>query len=145
MIQGSFAAGVPTLVDTSVLVDVMTQNAEWSDWSRRALAEAAATGPVVINPIIFAEIAVRFDREIDLDETLQDAGIGRDPLPWSAAFLAGQAHQVYRRRGGARLATLPDFFIGAHAAVRRYRLLTRDPRPQRTYFPTVTLICPPSV
>lgn len=137
-------AGIPILVDTSVIIDVMTQGAEWRDWSEKALAEAAATGPTVINQIIYAEVAVRFEREIELDDLLTQAGIGRDRIPWSAAFLAGQAHQVYRKRGGERRATLPDFFIGAHAAVRQYRLLTRDARRQSTYFPTVNLICPPS-
>lgn len=137
-------AGVPILVDTSVIVDVMSQDAEWRDWSEKALKGAAAMGSTVINQIIYAELAARFEREVELDNLLNDAGIGRDRLPWSAAFLAGQAHQIYRRRGGDRRATLPDFFIGAHAAVRQYRLLTRDPRRQRTYFPTLNLICPPS-
>lgn len=137
-------AGVPILVDTSVIIDVMSQDAEWRNWSERALREAAASGATVINQIVYAEVAARFEREIELDDLLDEVGIGRDRLPWSAAFLAAQAHQLYRRRGGDRRSTLPDFFIGAHAAVRQYRLLTRDPRRQRTYFPTVKLICPPS-
>lgn len=137
-------AGTPVLVDTSVVIDVMTQDAEWRRWSEHALRTAAAAGPTVINQIVYAELAARFERDTDLDDLLTDAGIGRDRLPWSAAFLAGQAHQIYRKRGGERRATLPDFFIGAHAAVRRYRLLTRDARRYRTYFPSVDLICPDS-
>lgn len=137
-------AGIPTLVDTSVIIDVMTQDAEWRLWSENALRKAATAGSTVINQVVYAELAVRFERETELDDLLIDAGIGRDRLPWSAAFLAGQAHQIYRKRGGERRATLPDFFIGAHAAVRRYRLLTRDARRYRTYFPSVDLICPDS-
>jgi predicted nucleic acid-binding protein len=137
-------AGIPTLVDTNVIIDVMTQDAEWHLWSENALRRAAAAGSTVINQIVYAELAPRFERETELDDLLIDAGIGRDRLPWPAAFLAGQAHQLYRKRGGERRATLPDFFIGAHAAVRRYALLTRDARLYRTYFPSVDLICPDS-
>jgi len=144
MMEFPLYAGIPILVDTSVIVDVMSQDTEWRNWSETALREAAASGATVINQIVYAEVAARFEREIELDDILNEAGIGRDRLPWSAAFLAARAHQLYRKRGGDRRSTLPDFFIGAHAAVRRYRLLTRDPRRQRSYFPTVKLICPPS-
>lgn len=137
-----FPEGASILVDTSVLVDVVTGDADWRHWSEPALRRAADKGPTLINQIVYAELSARFARQTELDNLLTDVGISREHLPWPAAFLAAHAHQRYRRRGGKKLATLPDFFIGAHAAVRRYPLLTRDPKRQRTYFPTVSLICP---
>lgn len=131
-----------TLVDSDVLLDVLTNDPEWADWSARALARALDTGPVMVNPIVYAEVSVGFDRIEDLDEALPRASFLRDPLPYPAGFLAGKAFLAYRRQGGTRPTPLPDFYIGAHAAVAGYRLLTRDARRYRTYFPRVPLTAP---
>lgn len=131
-----------TLVDTSVLLDVLTEDAAWLDWSANALAEAAESGPLWINPIIYAEVSVRFSRIEDLEGALPPEDYRRAQLPWEAAFLAGKAFARYRRGGGTRTATLPDFYIGAHAAVVELALLTRDRGRYRTYFPRVRVIAP---
>ena len=131
-----------TLVDTSVLLDILTEHAAWFDWSANALAEVAESGPLWINPIIYAEVSVRFSRIEDLEGALPPEDYRRAQLPWEAAFLAGKAFARYRRNGGARTATLPDFYIGAHAAVVELALLTRDRGRYRTYFPTVRVIAP---
>jgi predicted nucleic acid-binding protein len=133
-----------TLVDSNVLIDLMTENAEWSSWSSDAVTAAADEGLLVINPIIYAEVSIRFRRIEDLNDALPPEDFIRTPLPWSAAFLAGKCFADYRRRGGAKNAPLPDFYIGAHAAVTGFRLLTRDVSRYRTYFPTVKLIAPDS-
>jgi predicted nucleic acid-binding protein len=131
-----------TLVDANVLLDIFTEDEEWLDWSAAMLERAADEGPLFINPIIYAEIAVRFDRIEDLDEALPPAFCRRLPLPWAAGFLAGRAYLHYRRGGGVRRSPMPDFYIGAHAAVAGLDLLTRDARRYRQYFPTVTIIAP---
>jgi predicted nucleic acid-binding protein len=131
-----------TLVDSNVLIDILTEDDRWLPWSLDSLADAADRGPVFINPVIFAEVSVRFTAVEDLEEALPARDYRRSPLPWSAAFLAGKAYVDYRRRGGPKTSPLPDFFIGAHAAVDRLVLLTRDATRYRTYFPTVTLIVP---
>ena len=131
-----------TLVDSSVLLDVITEDATWFHWSVDALAVAADAGPLVINPIIYAEVSVRFSMIEELDEALPVADFARSPLPWPAAFLAAKAFTQYRRRGGARSSPMPDFFIGAHAAIDGHRLLTRDRVRVASYFPTVELISP---
>lgn len=131
-----------TLVDANVLIDVLTEDETWFDWSAEALADAAETGPLWINPIIYAEVSVRFTRIEELEEALPTTDYRRAPLPWEAAFLAGKAFVRYRHAGGTRQSTLPDFYIGAHAAVTELDLLTRDRRRYATYFPTVTLIAP---
>lgn len=134
---------MPTaLVDANVLLDILIPDPEWEEWSSAALAEAAESSLLAINPIIFAEVSVGFDRIEDLDAALPEE-IQREALPWDAAFLAGKAFLSYRRRGGSKHAPLPDFYIGAHAAVRGYTLLTRDSTRYRTYFPTLPLIAPP--
>jgi predicted nucleic acid-binding protein len=134
---------VPTvLVDSNVLLDILIPDPDWEGWSSAALIEAADSSLLVINAIIFAEVSVGFDRIEDLEAALP-AELERDALPWDAAFLAGKAFLDYRRRGGGRRSPLPDFFIGAHAAVRGYTLLTRDPNRYRTYFPKLPLISPP--
>jgi predicted nucleic acid-binding protein len=134
---------MPTvLVDTNVLLDVLTRDPVWEDWSSAALEDAAETSILVINPLIYAEVSIGFDRIEDLDAVLPPSALVREDLPWDAAFLAGKSFAAYRRRGGARHAPLPDFYIGAHAAVRRYDLLTRDPRRYQSYFPSVRLIAP---
>jgi hypothetical protein len=132
----------PTLVDSNVLLDVITGDEEWLDWSAAALARAADASPLVINPIVYAEVAARFARIEDLEEALPREYYERRALPWDAAFLAGQCFVKYRRRGGARRSPLPDFYIGAHAAVESMALLTRDPKRYRDYFPTLRIIAP---
>ena len=131
-----------TLVDANVLIDVATDDPLWSDWSATELAKAGQGGRLVINPVVYAEVSIAFDRIEDLDAVLPEAVFPREDLPWEAAFLAGKAFRTYRRRGGARTLPMPDFYIGAHAAIRRHRLLTRDAARFQTYFPTLDLITP---
>lgn len=131
-----------TLVDSNVLLDVLTEDKGWFQWSSGALAEAGEAGPLFINPIIYAEVSVRFSRIEDLDDALPPSDYGRLALPWESAFLAGKAFLDYRRNRGTKLSTLPDFFIGAHAATTQLGLLTRDPARYRTYFPSVRLRAP---
>jgi len=130
-----------TLVDSNVL-DVITEDGSWLEWSSSALASAADDGPLFINPIIYAEVSVRFSRIEDVEEALPPSDYGRLQVPWESAFLAGKAFLDYRRNRGTRSSTLPDFFIGAHAAVAGLRLLTRDATRYRTYFPAVRLTSP---
>lgn len=131
-----------TLVDSNVILDVLTGDTEWLDWSAAALARQADAGPLVVNPLIYAEVAARFDRIEDLEAALPADYFLRQPLPWEAAFLAGRSFIRYRRKGGQRRSPLPDFYIGAHALVGGLTLLTRDPRRYRTYFPALRLIAP---
>jgi predicted nucleic acid-binding protein len=131
-----------TLVDSNVLLDLFTEDEEWFDWSAAMLAQAAHAGALFINPIIYAEVSVRFPRVEDLDEALPRDYYRRADLPWPAGFLAGHAYQKYRRGGGTRSSPMPDFYIGAHAAVAGLALLTRDGRRYRAYFPSVRIIAP---
>jgi hypothetical protein len=131
-----------TLVDSIVLLDVITGDEEWVDWSASALARAADTSRLIINPIVYAEVAARFERIEDLEDALPADYYERHALPWEAAFLAGRCFVRYRRRGGARRSPLPDFYIGAHAAIEGLTLLTRDPKRYRTYFPTLRILSP---
>lgn len=130
------------MVDSSVILDVVTSDPAWSTWSGDALAQARDDGQLVINPIVYAEVSAGFDRIEDLDDAVPADDFRREGLPYEAGFLAGKAFLAYRRRGGQKRSPLPDFYIGAHSAVRGYRLLTRDATRYRTYFPTVTLIAP---
>ena len=130
------------LVDTNVLVDVMRGEEPWSSWSAARLADAADRSTLVINPVIYAEVSIGFDTVEALDAVLDPLHLVREPLPYPAGFVAGRAFLAYRRRGGSRTSPLPDFLIGAHAAVAGYRLLTRDPRRYRSTFPTLELIAP---
>jgi hypothetical protein len=130
------------LVDSSVLLDVMTEDRRCFAWSSGALERCADEGELAINPIIYAEVSIRFERIEELDDALPEPDFRRLPLPWEAAFLAGKSYVRYRRRGGARRAPLPDFYIGAHAAVSGIALLTRDASRYRTYFPRLRLIAP---
>lgn len=137
------AAGPPvTLVDSNVLLDVLTEDAAWGRWSEEALARAGDEGRLVINPIIYAEISTGFVEIEDLDDAVPAGDFEREPLPYAAGFLAGKAFLAYRGRGGEGRSPLPDFYIGAHAAVRGYRLLTRDVRRYRTSFPSLELLTP---
>jgi len=130
------------LVDSNVLLDIATNDKTWFKWSSEALESAADESPLVINAIIYGEVSIGFSRIEDLEAAIPLNSFRRDPLPYEAAFLAGKAFLQYRRRGGARVRPLPDFYIGAHAAVAGFRLLTRDQTRYRTYFPSVELIVP---
>ena len=131
-----------TLVDSNVLLDLFTEDRTWLAWSQAALATAFDVGPVLIDPIVYAEVSVGFERIEELEDALPEQ-IGREDLPWEAAFLAGKCFLEYRNRGGKRRSPLPDFYIGAHAVVTGRALLTRDASRYRTALPTLTLISPP--
>ena len=131
-----------TLVDTNVLLDLITSDTVWVDWSQHQLDKADAAGPVFVNDVIYAELSARFARIEDLDELLEEASIEVARTPRPALFLAGKAFRQYRASGGVRTGVLSDFFIGAHAAVEGWSLLTRDPRRYRRHFPGVRLILP---
>ena len=131
-----------TLIDSNVLLDILTEDLNWANWSADALAGAAEAGPVYINPIVYSEVSIRFTTIEMLEEALPPRDFRREPLPWEAAFLAGKVFLDYRRNKGTKATTLPDFFIGAHAAIAGFDLLTRDIGRYQTYFPTVSLIAP---
>lgn len=131
-----------TLVDTNVLVDIAARNVNWLNWSKSQLAAAARRGAIVINPVIYSEFSVRYQRMEDVDFLLPETDYSRENLPWTAAFLAGAAFRKYKQAGGGRERVLPDFLIGAHAAIRGHSILTRDPKGYRAYFPSVDLITP---
>jgi predicted nucleic acid-binding protein len=133
------------LVDANVLLDILTNDPVWFDWSSHALGNCATSSQLCINPLIYAEVSVGFERIEEIDAALPPGDFTRLPLPWEAGFLAGKAFLHYRRAGGARHSPLPDFYIGAHAAIARLPLLTRDATRYRTYFPTLRLICPQTV
>jgi predicted nucleic acid-binding protein len=130
------------LVDSNVLLDLMTEDARWFAWSSQAVSRAASGFRLVLNPVIYAEVSIRYSRIEELEAALPKAMFEREAIPFEAAFLAGKSFLAYRRRGGAKRSPLPDFFIGAHAAVAGYRLLTRDAVRYRTYFPRLSLIAP---
>lgn len=130
------------LVDSNVLIDILEADSTWFDWSAAQLAPLVAQRRAAINPIIYAEIATPFARLEDLDMGIAPLHLWREPLPWEAAFLASRAFQLYRRRGGSRRSPLPDFYIGAHASIASYALLTRDPRRYVEYFPKLRVIAP---
>jgi len=131
------------VVDTCVLVDVIDADPTWSDWSRRQLDLWASRGPLVINDIVYAELTVGFETIEAADALVERAGLDLRRMPREALFLAARAWRAYRRRGGTRHGVLADFFIGAHAAVLRVPVLTRDVRRYRTAFRTLRLVTPP--
>jgi predicted nucleic acid-binding protein len=131
-----------TLVDSCILLDVITGDKQWADWSAEQIVLAMDRGRVVINPLIYAEVSVGYQAIEELDELLPASDYEREPLPYVAGFAAGKAFLRYRREGGGKRSPMPDFYIGAHAAVAGYRLLTRDVRRYRTYFPAIDLIAP---
>ncbi len=131
-----------TLIDSNVLLDIFTEDPAWFTWSSEILETRAEESVLVINPIIYAEVSIRFARIEELDEALPAAMFRRDPLPWEAGFLAGKCFLDYRQRGGTRQSPLPDFYIGAHAAVTGMALLTRDAARYRTYFPKLEILVP---
>lgn len=130
------------LVDSNVLLDIMTEDENWFDWSAGILNDYADTSILCINPVIYAEVSVRFARIEDVEEAIPESLLSRLPVPYEAAFLAAKCFLSYRKRGGARHSTLPDFFIGAHAAVEGMQLITRDASRYRTYFPKLHVIAP---
>jgi predicted nucleic acid-binding protein len=130
------------LVDTNVLLDVFGDDAEWSDWSQDRLDSASATDTLAINPVIYSELSIGFARIEELEAVIKEASLAFEDIPREALFLAGKAFLRYRRSRGIKRGVLPDFYIGAHAAVMQWPLLTRDVARYRAYFPTVSLIAP---
>jgi hypothetical protein len=130
------------LVDTNVLVDVFERDPQWWSWSISQMKSLSMTHPLVINAIIYAELAAVYSSSAVLDRKIEIMELVFKDIPRNAAYLAGKAYLLYRHKGGTKTSVLADFFIGAHAAVLGCPLLTRDPRPYRTYFPTVPLIAP---
>ena len=130
------------LVDSNVILDIVTEDRRWASWSTKVIKEW--NGILVINPIIYAEVSIGFERIEDLDEAVSRKLFRRDPLPWEAAFLAGKCFLKYRRSGGKKTSPLPDFFIGAHAAVTKMKLITRDTSRYGTYFPGIQMVSPAS-
>ena len=131
-----------TLVDSNVLIDILTRNSQWLEWSAERLNSCGTAGPVYFNEIVYSELSAKSESESELDRALLDLSLSLDPIPKSAYFLAGKTLDRYRRACGARNSNLPDFFIGAHAQIAGLPILTRDVRRYRTYFPDVELIAP---
>ena len=131
-----------TLVDTNVLIDIAVRDPVWARWSRSQLASMRKRGGVMINQIIYSKFSMRYDTIDEVDSVLPEEEFLREGLPWEAAFAASRAFARYRRMGGPREKVLPDFLIGAHAAIRGYAILTRDPSGYRTYFPGVEVVAP---
>ena len=131
-----------SMLDSNIHLDIITRDPIWYDWSTAALDAAVRRGRVVINQVIYAELASGFHTANELSRAIPASDIERESIPWEAAFLAGRAFVQYRRSGGARPAPLPDFYIGAHAAVAGYTLLTRDPLRYRHYFPKLKVVAP---
>jgi predicted nucleic acid-binding protein len=129
-------------VDSNVILDIATENPQWFAWSADTLERCGESSVLIINPLIYAEVSIGFERIEELDEVLPPDYFRREALPWEAGFLAGKVFLNYRKSRGIRRSPLPDFYIGAHAAVRGYTLLTRDARRYRTYFPLIHLIAP---
>ena len=130
------------LVDSNVILDLTEPASAWFDWSAAAIERAADNARLIVNPIIFAEVSIRYSRLEEVDEALPRDLFERESIPYEASFVAGKAFVSYRRRGGTRPTVLPDFFIGAHALVAGYELLTRDPARYQSYFPKLALIMP---
>jgi predicted nucleic acid-binding protein len=133
---------IPVLVDSNVLLDVAYGDSRWASWSSTALASLADEAVLVINPLIYAEVSIRYATIEAVESAMPPILYRREDIPYEAAFLAGKAYVRYRERGGRRRSILPDFLIGAHAAIAGYRVLTRDPRRYRSYYPALELIAP---
>jgi predicted nucleic acid-binding protein len=131
-----------TLVDTNVLIDILEDDARWESWSERQLQKARGSGRLVINPLIYAEVCAGYPTQRQADQALSATIYRRENLPWEAAFNASRAFAAYRRGGGSKRSPLPDFYIGAHADLKGYVLLTRDPLRYRSYFPTLFVVSP---
>jgi predicted nucleic acid-binding protein len=130
------------LVDTNVLLDVLEEDSQWATWSQGRLEAASATDTLAINPIIYSELSIAFARIEELEAVIEDATLTVEAIPREALFLAGKAFLRYRRSRGTKRSVLPDFYIGAHAAVMQWPILTRDVGRYKTYYPTVSLITP---
>lgn len=130
------------LIDSNVILDIVNEDPQWFEWSATQIGSLAETHILLVNPIIYSEVSIGFDRIEDIDRALPEEFFRREPLPWEAGFLAGKCFVKYRRSGGARHSPLPDFYIGAHAAIGGHTLLTRDARRYKTYFPSLELIAP---
>jgi predicted nucleic acid-binding protein len=130
------------LVDTNVLLDVVQNDPQWGDWSQSQLEAGSLTDTLVINAVIYSELSIAFERIEELDAVIAEASLTVEPIPREALFLAGKAFLDYRRRRGSRHSVLPDFYIGAHAAIQGYSILTRDTGRYQSYYPTVRLITP---
>lgn len=133
---------IGTLVDSCILIDVLADDPTWADWSIDQLERCGQRAPLIINPIILAEISPRFETANDLEAALAGLPLVREALPWDAAFLAGQAFKIYRKSLGTKTSPMPDFYIGAHALVSRLQLLTRDASRYQNYFPKLTVVAP---
>ncbi len=133
---------MPVMLDSCVYLDIFTRDPNWFDWSRHELARAADAGRIVLNPVIYAEISVRFQRIEELRALLSEDVFEYQQIPQEAAFLAAKCFMEYRKRGGRKSSPLPDFFIGAHAAVAQLPLVTRDKNRFHKYFPKLEIICP---
>ena len=133
-----------TLVDSNVVIDILDADPVWANWSQARVAEARREGQAVINPLIYAEVAGAYPVQGEADRAISTSVYRRENLPWEAAFSAGRVFRAYRRSGGTKRSPLPDFYIGAHAEVKGYALLTRDPGRYRQYFPTLRIIAPDS-
>jgi len=132
------------MVDSNIILDIVTEDTNWFHWSSQTLAFYADTHIFIINPIIYSEISVGFEKMDEVDAILPPAHFRRMPIPWEAAFSAGKSFLQYRKRSGTKRSPLPDFFIGAHAEFLKIPLITRDVARYRTYFPELTLISPAS-
>lgn len=137
-------SGPVFMPDSNVLIDLLDAGEEWHEWSSRTLVDCRKRGRLITNQVIFAEVSVTFQRLEDVHDYFAAGEIAREDVPWDAAFLAGRVHLAYRRRSGIRVSPLPDFFVGAHALVRDYTLVTRDARRFRTYFPSLRIVTPDS-
>lgn len=131
-----------TLIDSNVLVDLLDDESEWQGWSDAMVTQCRNRGPLIINPVILAEVSAGFDSYDAVNAHLPEDFVVREDLPWEAAFLAARAFVIYRHAGGQRRSPLPDFYIGAHATVAGHTLLTRDPRRYRYYFPKLRIVSP---
>ena len=130
------------LVDSNIILDIVTEDNIWYKWSSKKLSELTLRGRLFINPVIYSEVSIGFERIEDIDSALPESFFIREQIPWEAAFLAGKCFLKYRRSGGVRRSPLPDFFIGAHASVRNMSLLTRDKQRYGEYFPKLKIIAP---
>ncbi len=130
------------LVDSNILLDIITEDKKWFLWSSETLARYSEKNALAINPIIYAEVSIGFKRIEEVEEVLSRDFFRRLPLPWEAAFLAGKCFHSYRKKGGKRRSPLPDFYIGAHAAIAGMDLMTRDQARYQTYFPKLKIISP---
>lgn len=134
----------PVLVDSNIILDLATDDPQWFAWSSEMLARCADETELIIDPLIYSEVSIGFRTIEEVEALLSPEAFRREQLPWEAAFLAGKCFIKYRQAGGIRRSPLPDFYIGAHAAVRGYRLLSRDVSRYRTYFPQLDLLAPDS-